>query len=163
MNIFKKKQEPYKRVELGGGAFIADFYVDEKHPDLEHNYLRIYAPSNVFEQRVVGHPMGYLLAAVEQGKESELLNYCIMLWVISQEVYQDIRFCKDLVKAINAHEERRTKLAKEKAAEVTETAEMAQQAFMEEVVEEAEMPKKQRKAKRKANRKEIKEILTESE
>ena len=159
MNILKTK--PKYHIEIGGGAFIADFYVDEKHPGVEHNYLHIYAPNGVFEQRVVGYPYGYLLAAVSQGNEKEVDGYCMMLWRVTQEIYQDAGFANDIIRAINKRDKRLMKQAEKEAAKVSEAEEMASQAFMEDVVAYAEASPKERKRMSKESRKEMKQILNE--
>lgn len=161
MNILKTK--PKYHIEIGNGAFIADFYVDEKNPDVKHNYLHIYAPNGVFEQKVVGYPFGYLLAAVSQGNEEELHSYCVMLWRITQEIYQDLGFAQDIIKAINKRDKRLMKQAEREAAKVSEAEEMASQAFMEDVASESGMSKKELKAKRKADKELMRALLNEKE
>lgn len=142
-NIFKKK--PYKRIEVGGRAFIADFYVDEKKADVNHNYLHIHTPNNSFEQRVIGYPYGYLLAAVNQGKEEEVHNYCVLLWRVSQEIYQDAGLAADIIKAFGKYDKRLLKRAEKEAANISEAQNEADTAFMQSVVEYAEADPKRRK------------------
>lgn len=159
MNILKPK--PKYHIEIGGGAFIADFYVDEKHPDVEHNYLHIHTPNKVFEQRVVGYPYGYLLADVSQGNEEEVHGYCMMLWRVTQEIYQEAGFANDIIRAINKRDKRLMKQAEKEAAKVSEAEEMASQSFMEDVAAYAEASPKERKRMSKESRKEMKQILNE--
>lgn len=161
MSILKNK--PRYSVNVGNGAFIADFYVDEKRADVEHNYLHIHTPNHVFEQKIVGYPYGYLLAAVLQGNEEEVHNYCILLWRITQEIYQDIGFANDIIKAINKRDKRLMKQAEKKAVAVTDSEEMAAQAFMEDIASESGMSKKELKAKREADKAEMRAILNEKE
>ncbi|WP_305156204.1 hypothetical protein [uncultured Muribaculum sp.] len=161
MNILKTK--PKHHLEIGNGAFIADFYVDEKNPDVEHNYLHIYAPNGVFEQKVVGYPYGYLLAAVSQGDENEIHSYCIMLWRITQEIYQDLGFAQDIIKAINKRDKRLMKQAEKEAAKVSEAEEMASDALMREAIERGKpMSRQQRRKMERESRKEMKQILNEN-
>lgn len=159
--LFNSKKTPQYSVSVGNNTFVADFYVDEKNPDVKHNYLHIYAPNGVFEQKVVGYPFGYLLAAVSQGKEEEVHSYCVMLWRVTQEIYQDLGFCQDIIKAINKRDKRLMKEAERNAAKVSEAEEMASQAFMEDVVAYAEASPKERKRMSKESRKEMKQILNE--
>lgn len=161
MNILKTK--PKYHIEIGNGAFIADFYVDEKNPDVKHNYLHIYASNGVFEQKVVGYPFGYLLAAVSQGNEKEVNGYCMMLWRVTQEIYQDAGFANDIIRAINKRDKRLIKQAEKEAAKVSEAEEMASQAFMEDIASESGMSKKELKAKRKADKELMRELLNEKE
>ena len=161
MNILKTK--PKYSVSVCNGAFIADFFVDEKHPDVEHNYLHVHTPNKVFEQRVVGYPYGYLLAAVSQGNEEEVHSYCVMLWRITQEVYQDLGFANDIIRALNKRDKRLMKEAETNAKAVSDAEETASQAFMEDVASEQGMSKKELKAKREADKELMREILNEKE
>ena len=161
MNILKAK--PRYSVNVGNGTFVADFYVDEKRADVEHNYLHIHTPNHVFEQKIVGYPYGYLLAAVSQGNEEEVHNYCLLLWRITQEVYQDLGFANDIIRAINKRDKRLIKQTEKEAAKLSEAEEMASQAFMEDVASESGMSKKELKAKRKADKELMRELLNEKE
>lgn len=160
MSILKNK--PRYSVDVGNGAFIADFYVDEKRADVEHNYLHIHAPNHVFEQKIVGYPYGYLLAAVSQGNEEEVHNYCVVLWRVTQGIYQDAGLANDILRAFAKYDKRLMKQA-EKAKTITDAQEQASQAFMEDIVSEQGMSKKELKAKREADREIMKETLTETE
>ena len=159
MSILKNK--PRYSVDVGNGAFIADFYVDEKRADVEHNYLHIHAPNHVFEQKIVGYPYGYLLAAVSQGNEEEVHNYCVVLWRVTQEIYQDAGLANDILRAFAKYDERLMKQAEKEAAAVTPEAEQGAQAFMEDIVSEQGMSKKELKAKREADKAEMRAVLNE--
>ena len=84
-----------------------------------------------------------------------------MLWRVTQEIYQDLGFCQDIIKAINKRDKRLMKEAERNAAKVSEAEEMASQAFMEDVVAYAEASPKERKRMSKESRKEMKQILNE--
>lgn len=159
MSILKTK--PRYSVNVGNGAFVADFYVDEKRADVEHNYLHIHTPNHVFEQKIVGYPYGYLLAAVSKGNEEEVHNYCIFLWRITQEIYQDLGFANDIIKAINKRDKRLMKQAEKKAVAVTPEAEQGAQAFMEDVAAYADATPKERKKMREEWKDEARAALNE--
>lgn len=159
MSIFKTK--PRYSVNVGGGAFIADFYVDEKHPDVEHNYMHIHTPNNVFEQKIVGYPYGYLLTAVSQGNEEEVHNYCVVLWRVTQEIYQDAGLANDILRAFAKYDKRTMNRGEGKAKAVTDSEEMASQVFVEDIVSEQGMSKKELKAKREADKAEMRAVLNE--
>lgn len=161
MSIFKTK--PRYSVNVGNDAFIADFYVDEKQPDVEHNYLHIHTPNNVFEQRIVGYPYGYLLAAVSQGNEEEVNNYCVVLWRVTQEIYQDAGLANDILRAFAKYDKRLMKQAEQRAKAVTDTEEQASQAFMEDVAAYADATPKERKKMREGWKDEAREVLKEKE
>lgn len=158
MSILKTK--PRYSVNVGNGTFVADFYVDENRADVGHNYLHIHTPNYVFEQKIVGYPYGYLLAAVSQGNEEEVHNYCLLLWRITQEIYQDIGFANDIIRALNKRDKRLMKQAEKNAAAVTDSEEMASQVFMESVVERSQMNKKEAKAASEADKEIMREILS---
>lgn len=161
MSIFKTK--PRYSVNVGNGAFIADFYVDEKRADVEHNYLHIHTPNNVFEQKVVGYPYGYLLAAVSQGNEEEVHNYCVVLWRVTQEIYQDDGLANDILRTFAKYDKSLMKQVEKNAAAVTDSEEMASAAFMESVIERSQMSKKEAKAASEADKELMREILNEKE
>lgn len=161
MSILKTK--PRYSVNVGNGAFVADFYADGRHPDVEHNYLHIHTPNHVFEQKIMGYPYGYLLAAVSQGNEEEVHNYCVALWRVTQEIYQDAGLANDILRAFAKYDKRLMKQAEKNAAAVTDVQEQASQAFMEDLASEQGMSKKELKAKREADRQLMKEVLTEKE
>ena len=161
MSIFKTK--PRYSVNVGNGAFVADFFVDERHPDVEHNYLHIHTPNNVFEQKIVGYPYGYLLTAVSQGNEEEVHNYCVVLWRVTQEIYQDAGLANDILRAFAKYDKRTMKRGEGKAKTVTDEQEQGAQAFMEDIVSEQGMSKKELKAKREADREIMKAALNEKD
>lgn len=155
------KQKPWKSIGVGNGAFIADFYVDEKNADVEHNYLHIHTPNNVFDQKVVGYPYGYLLAAINQGREEEVHNYCVLLWRVSQEIYQDAGLANDILKAFNKYDKRLMKKAESDAAKVDDATEQASQSFMESVIERYQMSKKEAKKASEEDKAIMRELLNE--
>lgn len=159
MNILKTK--PRYSVNVGNGAFIADFYVDERHPDMEHNYLHIHTQNHVFEQKIVGYPYGYLLAAVSQGNEEEVHNYCVVLWRVTQEIYQDAGLANDILRAFAKYDERLMKQAEKNAAAVTPEAEQGAQAFMEDIATYADATPKERKKMREEWKDEARAALNE--
>ena len=159
MSIFKSK--PAHHIEVCNGAMIADFYVNEK--DAKGCYLHIYAPNGVFEQKVVGYPYGYLLAAVNQGKESEVEAYCTMLWRITQEIYQDIGFANDIIRAINKRDRRLLKQAEKSAKAVSREQNEADEALMREVADYADASPKEQKKMRQQWKEDAREVLSQSE
>lgn len=161
-NRLKLKNAPKHHIEIANGAVIVDFYVNEK--DIKKCYMRMYARNGAFDYKIGAcHTYGYLMAAVNQGNTRELEAFCILLWRMTQECYQDETLAKDLVTCFNARDERLMKQAEKEAAAVTDSEEMASQAFMESVVERSQMSKKEAKAASEADRELMKEILNEKE
>lgn len=161
-NRLKLKNAPKHHIEIANGAVVVDFYVNEK--DIKKCYMRMYARNGAFDYKIGAcHTYGYLMAAINQGNTRELEAFCILLWRMTQECYQDETLAKDLVTCFNARDERLMKQAEKNAAAVTDSEEMASQAFMEDVVERAFMSKKEAKAASEADRQMMKEILAEKD
>lgn len=161
-NRLKLRNAPKHHIEIANGAVIVDFYVNEK--DIKKCYMRMYARNGAFDYKIGAcHTYGYLMAAINQGNTRELEAFCILLWRMTQECYQDETLAKDLVTCFNARDERLMKQGAEKAKAVTDSEEMASQAFMEDIASESGMSKKELKAKREADKAEMRAILNEKE
>lgn len=161
-NRLKLRNAPKHHIEIANGAVIVDFYVNEK--DIKKCYMRMYARNGAFDYKIGAcHTYGYLMAAINQGNTRELEAFCILLWRMTQECYQDETLAKDLVTCFNARDERLMKQAEKNAAAVTDSEEMASQAFIEDIVSEQGMSKKELKAKREADKQMMKEVLNEKE
>lgn len=161
-NRLKLKNAPKHHIEIANGAVIVDFYVNEK--DIKKCYMQMYARNGAFDYKIGAcYTYGYLMEAINQGNTRELEVFCILLWRMTQECYQDQTLAKDLVRCFNARDERLMKQAEENAAAVTPEAEQGAQSFMEDIISEQGMSKKELKAKREADRELMKEVLTEKE
>lgn len=159
-NRLKLKNTPKHHIEIANGAVIVDFYVNEK--DIKKCYMRMYARNGAFDYKIGAcHTYGYLMAAINQGNTRELEAFCILLWRMTQECYQDETLAKDLVTCFNARDERLMKQGAEKAKAVTDAQEQGAQAFMEDIASESGMSKKELKAKREADKAEMRAILNE--
>lgn len=158
----KLKNAPKHHIEIANGAVIVDFYVNDK--DIKKCYMRMYARNGAFDYKIGAcHTYGYLMAAINQGNTRELEAFCILLWRMTQECYQDETLAKDLVTCFNARDERLMKQAEKEAAAVTPEQDMASAALMEDIASESGMSKKELKAKREADRELMKAVLNEKE
>lgn len=161
-NRLKLKNAPKHHIEIANGAVIVDFYVNEK--DIKKRYMRMYARNGAFDYKIGAcHTYGYLIAAINQGNTRELEAFCILLWRMTQECYQDETLAKDLVTCFNARDERLMKQAEKNAAAVTDSEEMASQALMEDIVSEQGLSKKELAEKREADKAVMREILQDKE
>lgn len=133
MKKINGKAKPVEVYEAGGGAFKLAFYIDERR--IKNNYLHITTASGVFEQKITGYTFGYLYAALDQGLYSELEAYCLMLYRVSNEIYQDMDFCDDILRAISMRDKRLEELSKEKAESVTENEDFANEMLMQSVAD----------------------------
>ena len=154
--VFKPRPKPVYKLNIGGDALIAEFYLDKN--DIKNCYLHIYAPNSTFIHRVSGDTYGYLLTAVAQGRDDEVEAYCAMIWRVSGQVYSDPDFCSDIVEAINALDGKLLERAQAEAEKVTEDNELASQALMSSIASEAEMPASERKKARARYRSNLEEI-----
>lgn len=162
----KLKTNLYKSVEVGPYRF--NFYRDEKKirkGSVNGTYLKISAIGRDEQWSLTipgnAHVYGYLTAALEQGKTEQLHGYAFMLNAVSMLLTQDEGFNADIQKAIMSWQERMNEKAKASAEKVTDSEEMASQAFMEDIVSEQGMSKKELKAKREADKTEMRAILNE--
>lgn len=162
----KLKTTLYRSVEAG--AFRFNFYRDEKKlrkGRVDGTYLKISAIGKGEQWTLTipgnSHVYGYLLAALEQGKNDQLHGYAFMLNVVSMLLTQDEGFNADIQKAITDWYERINKVAEDNAKAVSDAEETASQAFMEDVVAYAEASPKERKRMSEESRKEMREILKE--
>lgn len=161
-NRLKLKNAPKHHIEIANGAVIVDFYVNDK--DIKKCYMRMYARNGAFDYKIGAcYTYGYLMEAINQGNTRELEVFCILLWRMTQECYQDETLAKDLVTCFNARDERLMKQAEKEAAAVTDSEEMASQAFIEDIASESGMSKKELKAKRETDKELMREILNEKE
>lgn len=148
--IFSKNRKPMESYEVGGGAFRVEFYSDDK--DLRNNYLLITTPSRKFEFRTSGYPMGYLLATARQGKMRELEAYCVLVYRVSEEIYQDSGLANDIIRVFGKRDKRLLKQSETDAGNVSETDEMAAELLMHDAIERARTDGKE-------SRREIREVL----
>lgn len=159
-NRLKLKNAPKHHIEIAKGAVIVDFYVNEK--DIKKCYMRMYARNGAFDYKIGAcHTYGYLMAAVNQGNIRELEAFCILLWRMTQECYQDGTLAKDLVTCFNARDERLMKQAEKNASAVTDSEEMASAAFMESVIERSQMSKKEAKTASEADKELMRDVLND--
>lgn len=157
MNIFNKRK-PYRHFEFGG-AFIVDFYRDEK--DVRGCCAEITTVSDNFSLKVTGYPYGYLLARAEQNNTENIHGFCAMMYLIVDGVYQDAGLANDLMKVIGKYQKRLMKRAESEAKAVKDHEEAANQALMEDIVSEQGLSKKELKAKRKADKAQMRAAFTE--
>lgn len=159
-NIFKrKKQTPIQHVECGG--FIVNWYFKES--SIVDSYMEIRTESDNWRMRLdARHVMyGYLLAAVQQGNESQIHGYCVQLYIMATALDQGL--INDVQKSISKFMKRMDKKAETEAMNVTEEQEMADQYLMEEVIERGKT-KGDRKAEKRAakeSQEEMKKVLEE--
>lgn len=158
------KQKPFRSAEVSPYRF--DFYYDEsnvKKGILKGTYLEI---STVREDEQWSLTMpgdsyayGYLLEALYQGKTEQLANYARLLWCVSMLDTTDQGFDNDVWKVVLKWQKRMFKQAESKAKAVTETEEIASQAFMESAIKRSEMSLKEVKKERE----ELKKVLNEND
>lgn len=161
MSIKIKQRKPYLVKEVGEWKFTFHY----KEGSIERTFLSITSTSGIFNCCIGGntHAYGYLLAAAKQERIDQLQGYIVSLFIPAMAMTQDQELTSGVQKAIMEWQKRKEAESAEKAKAVTDSEEMASQAFMESVVERSQMSKKELKAKREADKAEMRAILNEKE
>lgn len=161
MSIKIKQRKPYLVKEVGEWKFTFHY----KEGSIERTFLSITSTSGIYSMHIGGntHAFGYLLAAAKQGLDSQLAGYITTLFIPAMAMTQDQELTSGVQKAIVEWQKRKEAEGAEKAKAVTDSEEMASQAFMEDIISEQGMSKKELKAKREADKQMMKEILNEKE
>lgn len=161
MSIKIKQRKPYLVKEVGEWKFTFHY----KEGNIERTFLSITSTSGIFNCRIGGntHAYGYLLAAAKQGLNSQLAGYITTLFIPAMAMTQDQELTSGVQKAIVEWQKRKEAEGAEKAKAVTDSEEMASQAFMESVVERSQMSKKEAKAASEADKAALHEVLSEKE
>ena len=156
-----KQRKPYLVKEVGEWKFTFHY----KEGSIERTFLSITSTSGIYSMHIGGntHAYGYLLAAAKQGLDNQLAGYITTLFIPAMGITQDQGLCNDVQKAISKWMKRKEAEAKSAAKAVTPEQDMASAAFMEDIVSESGMSKKELKAKREADKQMMKEILTEKD
>lgn len=129
-----KQRKPYLVKDVGAWKFTFHY----KEGSIERTFLSITSTSGIFNCRVGGntHAYGYLLGAAKQGLDAQLQGYIVSLFIPAMAMTQDQELTSGVQKAIVEWQERKEAEGAEKAKAVTDSEEMAAQAFMEDIVSE---------------------------
>lgn len=159
MNL--KQRKPYLVKEVGEWKFTFHY----KEGSIERTFLSITSTSGIMNIHLGGntHAFGYLLAAAKQERIDQLQGYIVSLFIPAMAMTQDQELTSGVQKAIVGWQKRKEAEGAEKAKVVTDSEEMASLAFMEDIISEQGMSKKELKAKREADRQMMKEVLTEKD
>lgn len=158
--IKMKQRKPYLVKEVGEWKFTFHY----KEGSIERTFLSITCDSGMFNCRIGGRNEMYyfLLNAAIKDNIPVLHDYMTRLYHLAT-IWNDTELAKDVNTAINNWHERANAKGAEKAKAVTDSEEMASQAFMEDIVSEQGMSKKELKAKREADKELMKAVLNEKE
>lgn len=153
------KCKPMRHYEVGGYTF--DFYF--KANDARKSYLEISTESGIVAIRLDArtHTFGYLYVAAEKGMMEQLHGYAVLLTNTAEYLCKSQEFVDAVTKALTQLVADGLAEADAKAAAITEQAEMASQAFMEDVVRAAEMTKEERELDRVETREIVEELMRE--
>lgn len=158
MSIKMKQRKPYLVKEVGEWKFTFHY----KEGSIERTFLSITSDSGMFNCRIGGRSEAYyfLLHVAMKDDIPVLHDYITRLYHLAT-VWNDTELAKDVNTAINNWCERVNAKGAEKAKTVTDAQEQGAQAFMEDIVSEQGMSKKELKAKREADRELMREVLNE--
>lgn len=161
MSIKIKQRKPYLVKEVGEWKFTFHY----KEGSIERTFLSITSTSGIFNCRVGGncHAFGFLLAAATQDRIDQLQGYIVSLFIPAMAMTQDQELTSGVQKAIVEWQKRKEAEGAEMAKAVTDSEEMASQAFMESVVERSQMSKKEAKAASEADKELMREVLNEKD
>lgn len=161
MSIKIKQRKPYLVKEVGEWKFTFHY----KEGSIERTFLSITSTSGIFNCRIGGntHAYGYLLVAAKQERIDQLQGYIVSLFIPAMAMTQDQELTSGVQKAIVEWQKRKEAEGAEKAKAVTDSEEMASQAFMESVVERSQMSKNEAKAASEADKELMREVLNEKE
>ena len=156
-----EQRKPYLVKEVGEWKFTFHY----KEGSIERTFLSITSTSGIMNIHLGGntHAFGYLLAAAKQERIDQLQGYIVSLFIPAMAMTQDQELTSGVQKAIVEWQKRKEAEGAEKAKAVTDSEEMASQAFMESVVERSQMSKKEGKAASEADKEFMREILNEKE
>lgn len=159
MIIKMKQRKPYLVKEVGEWKFTFHY----KEGSIERTFLSITSTSGIMNMRLGGntHAFGYLLAAAKQERIDQLQGYIVSLFIPAMVMTQDQELTSGVQKAIVEWQKRKEAEGAEKAKVVTDSEEMASQAFMEDIASEQGMSKKELKAKRETDKELMREVLNE--
>lgn len=159
MSIKIKQRKPYLVKEVGEWKFTFHY----KEGSIERTFLSITSTSGIYSMHIGGntHAFGYLLAAAKQDRIDQLQGYIVSLFIPAMAMTQDQELTSGVQKAIVEWQKRKEAEGAEKAKAVTDSEEMASQAFMESVVERSQMSKTEAKADSEADKGLMREILNE--
>lgn len=161
MSIKIKQRKPYLVKEVGEWKFTFHY----KEGSIKRTFLSITSTSGIYSMHIGGntHAYGYLLAAAKQGLDSQLAGYITALFIPAMAMTQDQELTSGVQKAIVEWQKRKEAEGAEKAKAVTPEAEQGAQAFMEDIVSEQGMSKKELEAKREADKELMREVLNEKD
>lgn len=157
MMIKMKQRKPYLVKEVGEWKFTFHY----KEGSIGRTFLSITSTSGIYSMHIGGntHAYGYLLAAAKQERIDQLQGYIVSLFIPAMAMTQDQELTSGVQKAIVEWQKRKEVEGAEKAKAVSDSEEMASQAFMESVVERSQMSKKEAKAASEEDEKIMREIL----
>lgn len=159
MSIKIKQRKPYLVKEVGEWKFTFHY----KEGSIDKTFLSITCDSGMFNCRIGGrNEMFYFLLHVAMKDDIAVLHDYITRVACLASIWDDTKLASEVNNALNDWHKRRDAKGAKKAKAVTDSEEMASQAFMESVVERSQMSKKELKAKREADREMMKEILNEN-
>lgn len=121
----RKLKAPAYSVSVGNGAMWVDFFVDEK--DARGCYLTVRDCHGTFEHRTTGFTYGFLLTAIRKGDEEPARDYAYMIYRMSGEIFQDVEFANDIIRAFNRRDERLLTEGAENAKNAEEQEEQSTQ------------------------------------
>lgn len=157
MSIMKQRK-PYLVKEVGEWKFTFHY----NGGSIERTFLSITSTSGIFNCRIGGRNEAYyFLLHVAMKDDIPVLHDYITRVACLASIWDDTKLASEVNNALNDWHKRRDAKGAKKAKAVTDSEEMASQAFMGSVVERSQMSKKEAKAASESDKAEMRAILNE--
>ena len=158
MSIKIKQRKPYLVKEVGEWKFTFHY----KEGSIERTFLSITSTSGIFNCRIGGRNEAYyFLLHVAMKDDIPVLHDYITRVACLASIWDDTKLASEVNNALNDWHKRRDAKGAEKAKAVTDSEEMASQAFMEDIAAYADATPKERKKMREEWKDEARAALNE--
>lgn len=130
------------------------------------NYdMRITTKSGNFSMKVMAgdYPFGYLAAALNQGKKSQVHGYAEYMYLVAMMLCRDVQFQRDIKRDLELLNKRVQRKAEKAAQEVDENMENVETEIVKRDMEVGQMSRRERRKASREFKKTAKTVLNEDE
>ncbi|MBD5306085.1 MAG: hypothetical protein HDS14_00430 [Bacteroides sp.] len=127
---FLVKNKPEFSFKYSG--FKVEIFYHEKRR--ERNYTSITTESGNFSMTLTGFTHGYLLASAIQGKHENIHGFCVLIYTISDRLFQDSELAESIMDAVSLSIDSALSEGGREALKVTVAEDDAQEALLREII-----------------------------
>ena len=162
MKYLLRPKKPIYEFEFSDAWRVRFYY---REGSLKDTYVEIETRSGVMSLRLSGtcYAYGYLLESARQDKRDNILGFCRLMWIMADNIYEDEKLFKDIVRDINAYDKRLERKAQKLSEATTKEDEATAKAIMDEAVEYSQMKRGERRKRKKTMAKTYKEMSNNGE